>query len=94
MAPFISRIRDVENALGSGNRTLSEEQRNNRRLVRRSPYLISDAQEGDLIKNLDIEFKRPGLGLTPSEWEVAVQANQRLKHPLDAGHMISTSDVY
>ena len=88
MKSFISRIRDVEVALGSDLRVLNDEQKNARKLLRRSPYLLSSAPVGTPISSLKIRFSRPGLGLTPPEWESLLQQNAKLSVDLHAGQMI------
>jgi N,N'-diacetyllegionaminate synthase len=88
---FISRIRDVETALGASNRQISQEQNQNRKAVRRSPYLKYDARKGSRIEDLQIEFKRPQATLSPVEWESYAEANSKLvlNQALPAGTPIS-----
>ena len=37
--------------------------------IRRSPYLIGEPKIGEKLKNLDVEFRRPGTGMSPKEFE-------------------------
>ena len=69
MRTFIQRLRDVETAMGIGRRIMQPEELNKRTSIRRSVFLVEDALKGTPVKKLKIEFRRPGDGITPPEWE-------------------------
>ena len=86
---FIARIRDVEIALGDADRKLTELQKENRRLLRRSPYLTKSASAGESIHELSVNFARPGLGLTSEEWFDLLESDARLNCYGDIGQMLT-----
>lgn len=63
--PFIQAIRDVEVAMGSPRRVLPPEQLKSRDNIRRSAFLKCDRKRGDIIKESDLEYRRPGHGIGP-----------------------------
>jgi sialic acid synthase SpsE len=88
MRGFIERLRDVETALGSPDRRLSEDQKHKRVLVRRSPYAKASASAGLPLAQLPVEFRRPGTGLTPVEWEAACESGALLSKDVQATQQI------
>jgi len=65
MGVFVNEIRAVETALGDGRRHLTEPDKQRRNLMRRSAYLAADLPRAHAITESDIEFRRPGDGITP-----------------------------
>ncbi len=90
-AQFVQTIRNLEVAFGSHQRILSKEEEQGRRNVRRSPYLKNSARTGQLLGEIDIEFRRPGHGLTPDEFEN--YSKKRLKTDLPAHHLLQADDL-
>jgi sialic acid synthase SpsE len=88
MHDFIRRLRDVEKALGTADRRLTEEQKEKRLLIRRSPYTTCSALAGTALADLPVEFRRPGTGLTPIEWELACTSGKHLSRAIDAAQQI------
>ncbi len=68
---FVTTIRDVETALGEPRRRLHDDELERRMSVRRSAYVVRSMRAGDVLSVDDLEFRRPGYGIAPSE-------NQRL----------------
>lgn len=69
MRGFIQAIRDVETAMGSHRRLMTKEEREKSLQVRRSCYFRKDMKSGDLIKAEHIDFRRPGTGIGPDQFE-------------------------
>lgn len=88
---FVSVIRDVEIALGSPRRLMDDEEREKRLAIRRSVFLSGDVQAGSRLSQAAVEFRRPGFGLPPDQYERLGDAEFR--HDLPAGHMIKISDL-
>ena len=61
---FIRRIRDVEAAMGVERRVLTESSYQKRSKIRRSAFLKSDGWKGQKVSELDIDWRRPGDGIT------------------------------
>ena len=90
MTSFINRIRDVETALGTFDRKLTSEQKETRKMIRRSPYLLQPAKAGDTASSLKVQFSRPGLGLTPPEFEELLLKDIPLRVNLNAKTMLTS----
>ena len=85
MRPFIKRIRDVELALGSPSRTLTDEQKHKRSLLRRGAYLVRDVSAGDLVRLEDLSFRRPCRGLAPDDLDSYVVQGCTYSENLSSG---------
>lgn len=66
---FVKSIRELETALGSTRRAIPRDIKKKRKIGRRSPYALKDLKAGEVIKEADFEFKRPGFGITSEEFE-------------------------
>ena len=91
MKTFIQRLRDVETAMGIARRIMQPEELNKRTSIRRSVFLVEDALKGTPVKKLKIEFRRPGDGITPPEWEKLSFGN--IKRDLKSGEKIQFKDI-
>lgn len=79
--PFIQAIRDVETALGSHRRAVPIEQLEKRKAIRRSAFAAIDLEEGSVITEDSIVYRRPGYGIPPSSHEQLMGAvvSRRIK---------------
>ena len=94
MKKFILRIRDLEVALGKNKREISQKQKENRKVIRRSPYLKKSAKRGTIMKDLEIEFRRPGLGMSPKQWEELSSKNFILNEDLEKNNYLSKDNFF
>jgi len=88
---FIQAIRSIEVALGTKRRLMSPEERVKKLAARRSLVLTRDLGEGEKIELADIDFKRPGTGISPEYLEQAL--GLRVNADLKAGSILSWSDL-
>jgi N,N'-diacetyllegionaminate synthase len=88
---FIRTIRDVETALGEPRRQFSAEERKKRLATRRSVFLARDIRAGERIRAEDIDYRRPGFGIPPSETDrvIGLAAVRELR----AGTMLEWTDL-
>lgn len=91
MPDFIRSIKNVEIALGSSRRSLTNEQINNRLSVRRSLYLSENAKSGDLLQDCQWEYRRPGFGIGPQHHDKLMSST--LNRDLDKGVVLTWSDI-
>jgi len=89
--PFIQAIRDVETALGSSRRIMPAEQLEKRQAYRRSAYLKRDLPSGSVLGENDIEYRRPGYGIAPSDHDRLLGAS--LVRSLSAGTVLDWTDL-
>jgi len=88
---FVRSIRDVEVALGNSRRIMSEEEKENRKAVRRSVYLSEDVKKGDTLSQAKVDFRRPGFSLTPEEYEKF--KSSKFSRDVSAGEGLKISDL-
>lgn len=87
---FVQTIRDVELALGAPRRRLSPSEIEKRKAIRRSAFLKVAKRAGEPIATTDIEYRRPGTGLWPSDFTLF--EGRAAAHDLPAGSMLQVGD--
>ncbi|MFC1884985.1 N-acetylneuraminate synthase family protein [Thermodesulfobacteriota bacterium] len=87
---FIEMIRKVEIALGNNRRIMHPDELERRKAIRRSAFLKSEVTKGCLVKDAEIEFMRPGYGISPKDFGKYFE--RRFKTDLPEGHMINLRD--
>lgn len=91
MSGFVKTIREIEVALGSQRRFLSEDERKKRDALRRSLHVVSDLPAGHMLSEVDIDYRRPGIGISPDK-EVKV-LHKSLTRDMNAGEILEWSDL-
>lgn len=69
---MVSAIRHIEKAIGSGNKTVSESERKNIAIARKSIVAACPIKKGDVLSEDNLTVKRPGTGISPMQWEELV----------------------
>ncbi|MDH3411605.1 MAG: N-acetylneuraminate synthase family protein [Gammaproteobacteria bacterium] len=90
MRKFVQTVRNLETALGSARRIMTEEELEKRLAVRRSIFLAEPVRAGQTIRNCRVEFRRPGYGIGPDRLSEFQDAE--FKSDLPTGHMLQISD--
>ncbi len=88
---FVEAIRNLEVALGSARRRMSDEEKQRRALRRRSAFARSTIPAGTPIHEADLDYSRPGNGLAPDEVERFAEA--RLKRDVLKGELVHIHDL-
>lgn len=91
MRRFVEVIREIEIALGESRRVLSEVERKKRDVVRRSIHAIRDLPVGHIISEKDIDYRRPGNGITPDSLSEVL--GKSVKRQKIAGSRLEWSDL-
>jgi len=65
---LVSGIRNIEMALGNGNKIPSESERKNIHVVRKSIVAKRKIKKGEILTEENITTKRPGNGISPMKW--------------------------
>ena len=68
LTAMIMAIRNVERALGDGQKKPSPSEMENISAIRKSIVAKRDIQKGELLKEDNLTTKRPGTGLSPMLW--------------------------
>ena len=69
---MVKSIRNVEKALGRLIKKPSVNEKQNKKTVRKSLVINKEKSKGDIIKENDIEIKRPGTGIEPKYLDIIV----------------------
>lgn len=91
MDAFIRSIRELETAMGSSRRLMTAAEAEKRMAVRRSIHVRHDLAAGHVLRPEDVDYRRPGFGLPPSEAEHVI--GKALAQPVAAGAALNWSDV-
>lgn len=65
---MVSAIRNIEKALGSGHKQVSDSERKNIAVARKSIVAARDIKKGELLTEENLAVKRPGIGISPMRW--------------------------
>lgn len=82
---------NIQQSLGNLNRTVSEDEENKKLKFRRSAVASINLQEGHQLTEEDIEFKRPGTGISPNELNYLV--GRKLNKDISEDGLINWSDL-
>ena len=69
---MVTSIRNIENALGSGHKTISESERKNIEIARKSIVAACPIKAGELLTEDKLTIKRPGNGISPMCWNKVI----------------------
>lgn len=66
---MVTSIRNIEQAIGNGYKTVSASERKNIVIARRSIIAATDIKRGEVFTENNLTVKRPGNGVSPMRWE-------------------------
>lgn len=69
LAAMVSAIRNVEQAMGSADKHVSESERPNMTVARKSIVASRDIRKGEILSEKNMTVKRPGNGISPMMWD-------------------------
>ena len=70
---MVSAIRNIEKAVGGdGTKHVSESERKNIAIARKSIMAACDIKKGELLTEENLTVKRPGTGISPMRWEEVI----------------------
>lgn len=88
---FVTTIRNLELALGTPRRILTEAEHAGKVKARRSLFLRRDMAAGEVITADAVDFRRPGTGIAPDQWPLV--AGRRTAKDLAKGHLLAWDDL-
>ena len=65
---MVTAIRNIEQAIGMGYKTVSASERKNKAVARKSIVAARDIKKGELFTEENLTVKRPGNGINPMRW--------------------------
>lgn len=89
---FVTAIREVEVALGSGVKRPTREEVQTAAVARRSIVARRRIKAGEVVRRDDVDVLRPGTGLAPSDLELVV--GTKLGREVLAGSAITGDDLH
>jgi N,N'-diacetyllegionaminate synthase len=66
---MVESIRNIELSLGNGVKDLSQSEKKNLKIARKSIVTSRDIKAGEFFTNENITAKRPGTGISPMRWD-------------------------
>ena len=66
---MVSAIRNIEFALGDGQKHVSASESKNLAIARKSIVAACPIKQGDVLTEYNLTVKRPGTGISPMHWE-------------------------
>ncbi len=68
-AAMVQCIRNIESALGNGNKVVSEIEKQNSLVARKSIVAKVPIKKGEILSEDNMTVKRPGYGISPMSWD-------------------------
>lgn len=65
---LVNNVRRIETMLGNGKKIVTESERKNKIVARKSIVALMDIRKGDILSEDNITCKRPGNGISPMQW--------------------------
>ena len=69
---MVTTIRNIELALGTGNKSITESERKNLEAARKSIVASRQIKKGELFTEENLTVKRPGNGISPMRWDEVI----------------------
>lgn len=80
---MVMAIRNIEKALGSKEKKVSQSEENNVKIVRKSIVASKSINKGDLFTEENLTTKRPGTGINPMKWNEIVGSSADRNYKAD-----------
>ncbi len=81
---MVDAVRNIEKALGCGNKRVADSERANIEVARKSIVAACDIKKGDVFDEENITVKRPGGGINPMEWDNVIGKRASRDFPYDS----------
>ena len=72
MQQMVSSIRNVEQAMGTGIKKVTDSERKNMAIARKSIVARRDIKKGEKFTEDNVTTKRPGSGISPMLWDSVI----------------------
>lgn len=84
LAAMVSSIRNVSIALGSDQKHVTESERKNISVARKSIVAARDIKAGETFTEENLTVKRPGNGISPMKWDEVIGTTASRDFPADS----------
>lgn len=69
---MVDSIRNIEKALGHSNKRVSDSERKNIAIARKSIVAAKEIKRGEILTEENLIVKRPGIGVSPMKWDQVI----------------------
>lgn len=80
---MVKAIRHVERALGTNEKIVSESEKDNRSVARKSIVAATKIKRGDILNEKNLTTKRPGDGISPMRWNEVIGSVAKRDYEID-----------
>jgi len=80
---MVKAIRNTEAALGDGIKRASESELESKLVVRKSIVAAREVEAGEVLTETNLAVKRPGTGISPTEWDAVLGKRAKRKFMTD-----------
>jgi len=91
MKMIVKNSKKISDSLGQFKRIVSIAEEEKKKVFRRSIVINKNLKAGDIIKESDVELKRPGTGLAPDQINFVV--GKKINKDFEADHLLSKDDI-
>ena len=77
---MVDAVRNIENALGKNIKKITKSEKKNLNIARKSIVAIEEINKGDVFSKNNIGVKRPGGGLSPTNWLVILGKSSKKRY--------------
>jgi sialic acid synthase SpsE len=88
---MVKSIRNISNALGSGQKKPSGSELKNREIARKSIHIKNARSQGHILTENDLIMKRPGNGISPMVWRSII--GKSLRVDVQDDHLLLETDI-
>ena len=74
MKAMVLAIRNIERAMGDGEKKITESESKNIAIARKSIVAAYPIKKGEILSEENLTVKRPGTGVSPMRWDEVVGA--------------------
>lgn len=80
---MVKAIRNIEKALGNGEKNKTESEVDNLAIVRKSIVAACKIEKGELFTGKNLTVKRPGNGINPMKWDEVIGTESNRTYEID-----------
>lgn len=80
---LVDAVRNVEKAIGDGNKKPTESELQNRNVARKSIVALKPIKKGELLSEDNLTTKRPGNGISPMHWNEIIGTHAKRDYEED-----------
>ncbi|WP_301199171.1 N-acetylneuraminate synthase [Plebeiibacterium marinum] len=88
---MVDAIRNIEQALGDGNKKPSASEIKNIQVARKSIHVNKELEKRHILREQDLEMKRPGDGISPMKMDEVI--GKTLKKTIGKGSILKWEDI-